>query len=105
MPPVNKLLIVLICFFQINCQTGPDFPGSQYRFSEPKYNLFAIECTGDTINFPLSDLTFNTIKSFNCFYQSDSAYIAFYDQRSESVNIYNFVSRELRKRIDLKKIF
>src|SRR5262249_25514923 len=57
----------------------------------------------DTITIPLNENTFNAIKSVNVFTKDGKDYLAFFDQRSESLNIYLLQTSQLAKRIPVKK--
>jgi hypothetical protein len=76
-----------------------------YKYLEPNYNLVQIRTGGDTISFPLDADTYNSIKSFNLFVEDSIEYISFYDRRSETINIYNFWTGTLKKKINLKECF
>jgi len=81
-------------------------PGFQFSYSylKPVYDSCAIKVTGDSLKYPLDSLTYSAIKSFNVFESGSEEYIAFYDERSQSVNIYNLKEQRIKKRILLKDI-
>lgn len=75
------------------------------KYTSPQYDLTQLVETQDTIHFILDDSTYNSIKSFNLFSANGDEYISFFDERSLSLNIYNFHSQKKTKTISLKKLF
>lgn len=69
----------------------------------PQYEGMHLTPVTDTISFMLADRTYNSIKSFNLFSQNGVEYISFYDERSQSINIYRFSTHQLEKKIRLTK--
>lgn len=100
-----KILLLFYCFLNFHCEEDSKGLIEMYNYIEPSYDFVKIRTTTDTICFPLDDNTYNNIKSFNYFINKGDEYISFYDHRSESINIYNFASRCLLKKILLKNIF
>jgi hypothetical protein len=95
---------MLLFFITIYSCTGEtNTIPSVYKYIEPQYNDIKLAVTGDTIHFILNDHTFNAIRSFNVFSQNRHDYISFYDERSQTINIYDFQTRHLIKKIRLKK--
>jgi hypothetical protein len=74
---------------------------SSYSYIEPDYAGVQIHPQGDSLKFLLTENTFNDIKSFNLFIDKGKSYIAFYDRRSKSLNIYNFKTCELVDRLKI----
>ena len=98
-----KLLGFYICFvLSEGCNNTPVTIKSEFAYTPPIYNDIQL-IPGDSITFPLSQNTYNEIKSFNYFQDNGAAYISFFDNRSSSVNIYNFKSCDRIKKIKLKK--
>lgn len=80
------------------------FNQSAYKYVEPDYNSISLKVVGDTLSFLLNDTTYNDIECMNYFESDSSEYVSFFDRRSASVNIYNILSKSLRKKIILKHI-
>jgi hypothetical protein len=76
-----------------------------HKSLKPQYDLTKLHATTDTIHFRLNDTTYNSVKSFNVFTENNKNYISFYDERSQSVVIYDLQSKELIKTILLRNTF
>lgn len=102
-----NVLMGSLAFYYCSCKEGshPDYIASTYVYIKPEYGNIQLMPTNDTLHFNLPKNSYNEIKSFNYFIQDDSAYISFYDRRSESVSIYNWNSRKLINQINLRKTF
>lgn len=70
---------------------------------EPDYGKIKLVALPDTLVFPLSENTFNSVKSVSFFIWDQEIMFSFFDDRSKSVNIYNFKSGKLRARYDFNK--
>jgi hypothetical protein len=97
----NILLFVAGFFALTNCK---DHAKPIYNYIKPIDSL-KISVTNDTIHFPLDTMTYNAVKSFNYFIDSDKEFFAFYDKRSQSVNIFDFHTKALNKKVFLKSLF
>lgn len=102
--PLRLLFLFLFIPF-FNCGQTEKTPPSTYVYLPPQYDEVEIKISTDTLHFPLGDDTFNDIKSFNYFKYQEKQFIAFYDRRSETVNIYDFDRRQRVKQIALKPLF
>lgn len=101
----NMSCIVFSCIILFSCRDETRTVRSSYKFITPEYGNITINIANDTIAFPLKENVYNTIKSFNVFNQNGIEYISFYDQRSETINIYDFQKRLLVKNISIKDCF
>jgi hypothetical protein len=97
------LLLLLGSFMHYSCQYDTQSLKSRYKYMAPQYEGIHLMPVADTISFMLADRTYNSIKSFNLFSQHGVEYISFYDERSRSINIYRFSTRQLEKKIHLTK--
>lgn len=100
-----RLSCVVLLLQLTSCQHSPRTSASKYIQIQPAYNNIGISATRDTISFQLDENTYNKIKTFNVFSHNKESYIAFYDKRSASVNIFNIHTRQQTNRIVLKHIF
>lgn len=103
-----SMLLFFFSILNLNCREG--YPGiaanttaSIYSFIQPEYNDIKLMPAGDSLYFPLSETTYNEIKSFNYFEDDNLPFISFYDQRSQSICIYDFSSQQRVEKIRLKK--
>jgi len=99
------ILVVGTSVVNVGCLHTDREPQSIYKYIEPTYGNIQLVITKDTLNFKLNDTTYNAVKSFNLFLHKGVEYVSFYDQRSETINIYNFGTQELKGKISLKKWF
>jgi hypothetical protein len=95
----------LLVFFIFGCQQHSPEMCSEYHYLKPDYDSVNLIQIADTVNFPLTEDVYRDIKSFNLFYKGNIPLISFYDQRSQSINIYDLSNQLLYKKIKLKKIF
>ena len=104
---VNSVLMLLLSIsFVLNtgCQNETETISNKFIDIKPSYSNIQL-VPKDTISFFLEKDAYNKIKSFNCFIGNDGKeYISFYDRLSESVTIYEFSTRVLIKKLQLKKI-
>jgi hypothetical protein len=100
----SKNIAALLFVIHFSCQEWPQTTDSIYKYIEPNYKNIHLTSVSDTISFSLNEQTYNSIKSFNTFLQNGCEFISFYDERSQSINIYQFQTRELVKKIKLKKL-
>lgn len=96
--------IAILIFLVVGCQTENPVMPARYTYIKPRYDQVKMITTYDTISFPLDDKSYNAIKSFNVFSNRGKEFISFYDERSKHVMIYDFETRVLEKKINLKKI-
>lgn len=100
----NKLFLIFLFLF-IGCQTSQKEDKIAYTFLKPSYDSVSMEALNDTLHFVLNGDVYNDIESFNLFQQHSIPYISFYDQRSQSVNIYRFSDQKLKKKFELERWF
>lgn len=95
-----SIFFLLVFLFLAGCKDKRRYV---YREIKPNYSFKQLLTTSDTIVFRLDTSTYNRVRSFNYFLDHDSAYVSFYDKQSLSLNIYNFKSQKLIKRVLLKE--
>ncbi|AEV99035.1 hypothetical protein A4D02_10780 [Niastella koreensis] len=101
---INIAVIILFVFAGSQaCRERDATIDSTYVFIPPQYHSVQIASKPDTISIPLNDSTFNAIKSVNVFSQNGKEYLAFFDQRSGSLNIYTLRFPQPIKRIPVKE--
>lgn len=98
------LSFIAICMLFSHCKEKPVTSASSYVFIDPVYKDLDLAPQADSLRFQLTENRYNQIRSFNYFEHKGNAYMSFYDQRSESVNIYDFHSQQLAKTFKLKSI-
>lgn len=98
-------LLIVLYLFVLGCRDIPrtNIIPSSYLFIQPEYTDIYLSQQKDSVDFDLDEDTYNQIRSINYFNKGNDEFISFYDARSQSVNIYNFDSKQLIKRIELKK--
>jgi hypothetical protein len=94
------LLILAIGVFLSACHQRQPY---QFHYSPPNWNAMTLEVNDDSLHFPLTENTYNNIRSFNIFSDNGLDYISFYDKLSLSVNIYQISTQQLVSRIDIRK--
>lgn len=99
------ILILMYSSLGINCRQSTQILDSDFKYHKPQYGLVQLQVNSDTIKFPLTENTYNTIKSFNLFTESGKEYISFFDDRSSFISIYDFQTQTLTKQIQLKDWF
>lgn len=97
--------LTMLFAFSISCSniSSPSIIQSTYSYIKPEYDNIQLTLQDDSIEFVLDEDSYNQIRSINYFDQQGASYVSFYDARSKSINIYNFWSKKLEIRIDLKK--
>lgn len=97
---------LLISLLQFRCSHNAEdvIVAPVNKFIAPQYGLAEINLSTDTIHFSLDDSTFRSINSYNLFTKDGEEFIAFFDERSLSVNVYHFQTRKKLQRISLKKL-
>lgn len=99
------IIFIWLCI----CCSNERYEGNEllptYRFLIPDYSQQGIHTTVDSMHFTLDPDTYNAIRSFNVFSQEGIQYISFYDERSQTINIYDFGKQSLVKRLSLKEAF
>ncbi len=78
----------------MSCQEKSGTARSEYIPIAPEYGRVGIVVLQDTISFPLTEHTYNRVKPFNLFTEKGITYIAFYDKRSVSINIFEYKTRK-----------
>ena len=76
-----------------------------YNYIPPSYLSETIEATEDSMMLDLDSINVLNIRSLHYFKEDGTAYLSFYDKSSMSVNIYDFASLKLKKRLFIKDIF
>jgi hypothetical protein len=102
---VMQVSLLFFCLFSSGCKTKTETTDAKYSYISPDYNLVRLHVLPDTLTYQLNEQTYNAVKSFNIFSHNDIDFISFYDDRSASINIYNFHSRVLAKKISIKDCF
>lgn len=74
-----------------------------HHYQPPSYKVEIIPAD-DTLRFPLTENTFNAIKSFNIFRSDTNTYLSLYDGRSEIISIYDFHSGNLIRQLKIEEI-
>lgn len=99
------LAFSLFIFTGTGCRDASSTPtiASHFEFIEPSYNNIQLRVQQDSLHFPLNEHTFNAIRSLNYFQHQNATFLSFYDRGSKSINIYDFNSKRLVKRIPLIK--
>lgn len=96
----NHIVMFLVVIVNvIGCRESNLPEKTLIRYYAPKYNDVNLVLLPDTLHFLLNDTTFNNIKSMNCFTDHGIDYLSVYDERSESINIFNLTSRQLVRNI------
>lgn len=97
--------VLCICFvLNYSCQDGTLPVESEFVDVKPAYSDIKLALK-DTVNFALGKDTYNRVKSFNYFTaKNGKEYISFYDRRSESVVIYDFVTHFQVGKMPLSKV-
>ena len=101
----NIIFFVSFMLVQIGCREERRMPASVYKYTAPIYSDIQLVAVGDTLTYALDDSTYTAIKSFNLFVHKGKEYICFYDQRSQTVNVYQFETQQFTGKISLKKWF
>lgn len=96
-------VFIFVCWFLTNCHNTDNTVHSTYKYMRPVYNDIQLITQADTLNFALSNNSYNEIKSFNYFIHNGKAFISFLDGRAQAVNIYDFSTRQRIKKIKLKR--
>ncbi len=91
-------------FIYSSCKQSPSVVASTYTYVEPKYGNIQLQATNDSLHYPLSKSTYNDIESFNYFIANGASFISFFDERSATITIYEFLSQKRIDKIKLKKI-
>lgn len=102
---ILRLGLFPFCIFLIftGCQQSSAIIESTYKHFEPTYRNIQLIPQGDSLHFPLEENSYNYIGSFNYFTHKGKPFIAFYDRDAQSLNTYDFMSRQLVHKIPLKK--
>ncbi|OQP58191.1 hypothetical protein A3860_07655 [Niastella vici] len=98
------LMLLLVLLLNSRCRNTPDANATIHIYIMPQYGLIKLLPTTDTLHFPLDENSYNAIKSTLSFVIRNKEYVCFHDQRAEALNIYDLHSRQLIKRLELKKI-
>lgn len=105
MPNLSRYYIAPFLFLAMfSCRPNATTEERNYFYQVPDYQQEAIVLTNDTIHFLLDSNTYNKITTQNIFHSSDTAYMAIYDELSESLNIYSFGTQILKKRLIIKDL-
>lgn len=87
------------------CKENDPVKASTFKFIKPAYNGIQIKLAPDTLNILLNENTFNAVKSVNIFSENGREYLAFFDLRSESLNVYTLMPLQLVKKIQIQNWF
>lgn len=95
-----------LLLFQPGCKESADqdlvAPANKYL--PPNYDQVRLKTTTDTLHFLLDDSTFNAIKSFSIIPGGNgNELIAFYDERTISLNVYNLKTQKKINRLSIKE--
>lgn len=101
--------ILLLCsflgLFIHSCKDQISDINSTYNYKLPNYDSTRLIALPDTIHFWLKEDVYTSIRSFNLFYQHNVPYITFYDERSQSINVYNFTNKRFFGKLKIKQLF
>lgn len=97
---VDFMVVSLVAITSVMaCQESEIPERASMRYLTPSYEDVNLGVYTDTLHFLLNDTTFNNIKSMNRFNDHGVDYLSVYDERSESVNIFELASQQLVKKI------
>lgn len=88
----------------LGCEQDQTYVNNIYKYIPPNYKQVNIELAADTLHFPLGENSYNQVESVNIFSQGEAEYLSFFDERSASINVYEFASRKKVKEISLKQL-
>lgn len=104
----KKSIILSVLFFTciilLSCNTNPTPDKETYSFLPPDYSQTSLVLTPDTIDFPLDSNSYNKITTQNVFTSNGITYIAFFDDITDVINIYQFDSSKLIKKVPTRPI-
>lgn len=75
-----------------------------YIYQGPDYSAISLEVGTDTLELMLDSTSFRSIESVHYFKDGVSSYISYFDKHALCVNVYNFATKSIVKKVDLKKI-
>ncbi|SHM37083.1 DUF4221 family protein [Chitinophaga sp. CF418] len=103
---LKRSFLVIYYLLFLGCHDIPriSIVQSLRSYIPPDYDSVNLIPLVDSIEFLLDEDSYNQIRSINYFNQDSNSFISFFDVRSNSVNVYNFSSRQLIKRLELKKL-
>jgi hypothetical protein len=87
------------------CRSSVRTIDHNFHSATPEYDRIQLIAKSDTLQFQLSNNSYNEVKSFNTFQEKGIHYISFYDQRSQSILVYYLLNQQLCRHIPLKKLF
>ncbi len=96
-------IFFISCLFNLGCQQSTEPMASTYKFIEPSYENIELKSQKDSLYFPLDSNSYNDIRTFNFFTDKGKPYIAFFDKRTVSINVYDFATQQLLVPIRLKR--
>lgn len=99
------MAIPLFAFSVQGCRNAVQAIEHIYYDAIPAYDRVQLVMQSDTLQFYLGENTYNEIKSFNTFMEKGIHYFAYYDQRSQSINIHYLLDQRLCRRLPLNKYF
>ncbi|WP_346320494.1 DUF4221 family protein [Chitinophaga sp. YIM B06452] len=94
---------IFIMLFIIACKHGN--PEPQLYYPQPAYHSYNIIATQDTINFLADEESFSDLESWSVRQFNGKTYIAFFEQMSASIILYDYPSNHQADRIDLQRFF
>jgi hypothetical protein len=103
---IKCLFLSCLVLVQFQCrERSAAFIASTPVIIRPQYSSVQLLPQKDTLRFPLSENTYNQIRSFNYFTDKGHSYLSFYERRSQTILIYDFATSKRVKKIVLKKCF
>lgn len=102
-----KVINYLACIFWVvtffACNEKSLSEVNVYQNYPPNYDFVSMNLSLDTLHFALNDTALHDVGSVNFFIDKGVEYLAIYDEESSLINVYQFNSRQLIKKILLKK--
>jgi hypothetical protein len=99
---LGKLVrLVVICLIVASCHDKGEVAKAVYKYIKPVYANIGLKTVGDTLHFTLSEHTSQRIEALNLFNDRSTIYMSFYDRGSKSLNVYDFYSGKLIRKVQL----
>ncbi len=100
----NYIITLFLAVATLSCQQGKN-PSPKHHHAGAAYNTVDIIPTSDTIRFLLDEESFSDLESWSVREISGKTYITFFDQVSESINIYSYPDNSHINKIELQRFF
>lgn len=97
----NMINLTITCLVFVGCQERGDVAKAIYKYTAPVYADIGLKAIDDTLHFTLAEHTSQRIEALNLFNNQSTIYMSFYDRGSKSLNVYDFYSGRLIKRVAL----